>query len=95
MIPLILGISFIVYALINLVPGSPADNVPRSPQMRPEDFARIQENLGLNEPWYMRYFTWLGNVFQGDFGNSFTNYQPVKDWLPMRCQTRLSSAWPL
>jgi peptide/nickel transport system permease protein len=49
--------------------------------MRPEDFARIQENLGLNEPWYLRYFTWLGNVFQGDFGNSFTNYQPVKDMI--------------
>jgi len=81
MIPLILGISFIVYALLNLVPGSPTDNVPRSPQMRPEDFARIQENLGLNEPWYTRYFIWLGNVFQGDFGNSFTNYQPVKDMI--------------
>lgn len=86
MIPLILGISFIVYALINLVPGSPADNVPRSPQMRPEDFERIQQNLGLNEPWYFRYFTWLGNVLQGDFGNSFSNYQSV--------QTMIGNALP-
>ncbi len=77
LIPLILGISFIVYALLNLVPGSPADNIERSPQMRPEDFARIQENLGLNDPWYYRYFIWLGNAAQGDFGNSFINYQPV------------------
>ena len=81
MIPLILGISFLVYALINLVPGSPSDNVPRSPQMRPEDFERIQQNLGLNEPWYLRYFTWLGNVFQGDFGNSFSNYQSVQSMI--------------
>jgi peptide/nickel transport system permease protein len=77
LIPLILGISFIVYALLNLVPGSPADNIQRSPQMRPEDFARIQENLGLNDPWYYRYFIWLGNAVQLDFGNSFINYQPV------------------
>lgn len=77
MVPLILGISFIIYALLNLVPGSPADNVERSPTMRPEDFERIQANLGLNEPWYFRYFTWLGNAFQGDFGNSFLNYAPV------------------
>lgn len=77
MVPLILGISFIVYALLNLVPGSPSDNVPRSPQMRPEDFERIQANLGLDQPWYIRYFTWLGNVLQGDFGNSFVNYAPV------------------
>lgn len=77
MVPLILGISFIIYALLNLVPGSPADNIERSPTMRPEDFERIQANLGLNEPWYFRYFTWLGNAFQGDFGNSFLNYAPV------------------
>jgi len=77
MIPLILGISFMIYALINLVPGSPTDNVQRSPQMRPEDFERIRVNLGLDDPWYFRYFTWLGNAFQGDFGNSFTNYASV------------------
>lgn len=77
MIPLILGISFIIYALLNLVPGSPTDNVARSPQMKPEDFERIRANLGLDEPWYLRYFTWLGNAVQGDFGNSFINYAPV------------------
>ena len=77
MVPLILGISFLIYALLNLVPGSPADNIERSPQMRPEDFERIRANLGLDEPWYFRYFTWLGNAGQGDFGNSFINYAPV------------------
>lgn len=77
MIPLLLGISFIVYALINLVPGSPTDQFEFNPDLRPEDIARIQENLGLNDPWYLRYFTWLGNALQGDFGNSFINYAPV------------------
>ncbi|MBA2467851.1 MAG: ABC transporter permease [Chloroflexia bacterium] len=77
MVPLIIGISFIVYALLNLVPGSPADNIERSPTMRPEDFERIQANLGLNEPWYFRYFAWLGNAVQGDFGNSYINFAPV------------------
>ena len=78
MVPLILGISFIVYALLNLVPGSPADQIERSPTMRPEDFERIQENMGLNDPWFFRYFTWLGNALQGDFGNSYINYAPVE-----------------
>lgn len=77
MIPLILGISFMIYALLNLVPGSPTDNIERSPQMRPEDFERIRANLGLDEPWYLRYFSWLGNALQGDFGNSLINYAPV------------------
>lgn len=77
MVPLILGISFIIYALLNLVPGSPADNIERSPDMRPEDFERIRANLGLDDPWYLRYFIWLGNAVQGDFGNSLIDYAPV------------------
>lgn len=77
MVPLVIGISFIVYALINLVPGSPTDQFEFNPDLKPEDIARIRENLGLNDPWYFRYFTWLGNAVQGDFGNSFINYAPV------------------
>lgn len=78
MIPLMFGISFIVYALINLVPGSPTDQFEFNPDLKPADIARIQENLGLNEPWYLRYFTWLGNAAQGDFGHSFINFAPVR-----------------
>lgn len=79
MIPLLLGISFVVYALLNLVPGSPTDQYEFNPTIKPEDRQRIMENLGLDEPWYTRYFTWLGNVLQGDLGNSFVNFVPVQD----------------
>ncbi len=77
MVPLLLGISFLVYALLNLVPGSPTMQYEGNPRIKPEDIARIRENLGLNDPWYLRYFTWLGNALQGDFGNSFINFAPV------------------
>lgn len=79
MVPLLLGISFVVYALLNLVPGSPTDQYEFNPSIRPEDRERILSNLGLDEPWYTRYFTWLGNVLQGDWGNSFVNYVAVED----------------
>ena len=79
MIPLLLGISFVVFALLNLVPGSPTSQYEFNPTITPEDLARIEENLGLNDPWYTRYFTWLSNVLQGDLGNSFINYAPVSD----------------
>lgn len=82
MVPLLIGISFIVYALLNIVPGSPADNFEPSPSLRPEDRDRIIENMGLNEPWYLRYFTWLSNVVQGDLGNSYTNFVPV--WVTLK-----------
>lgn len=77
LVPLLLGISFLVYALLNLVPGSPTDQYEFNPTIRPEDRLRIIEQLGLNDPWYTRYFTWLSNVLQGDLGNSFVNYAPV------------------
>ncbi len=78
MVPLLLGISFLVYALLNLVPGSPTDQFEFSSNFTPADRERIRENLGLNDPWYIRYFIWLGNVLTGDLGNSLINYQPVK-----------------
>lgn len=79
MIPLLIGISFVVFALINLVPGSPTSQYEFNPTVTPEDLARIEENLGLNEPWYERYFIWLSNLVQGDLGFSFINYVPVTD----------------
>lgn len=82
LIPLLIGISFIVYALLNMVPGSPADQFVANPSMRPEDTQRIIENLGLNEPWYSRYFVWLSNVLQGDLGNSYVNFVPV--WVTLK-----------
>src|SRR5687768_6617109 len=81
MIPLLLGISFVVFALINLVPGSPTDQYEFNPTITPEARQRIMNNLGLNEPWYERYFVWLKNVSQGDLGNSFLDYRPVADSL--------------
>jgi peptide/nickel transport system permease protein len=78
MVPLLLGISFLVFALLNMVPGSPTDQFEFNPNIKPADLARIKSNLGLDAPWYERYFIWLGNAVQGDFGISFRNYVPVK-----------------
>src|SRR5690606_12602696 len=47
------------------------------PSIKPADLERIRQNLGLDAPWYQRYFIWLGNALQGDFGISFRNYVPV------------------
>jgi peptide/nickel transport system permease protein len=79
MIPLLLGISFLVFALLNLVPGSPTDQFEFNPNIKPADLERIKSNLGLDAPWYERYFIWVQNAVQGDFGISFRNYVPVMD----------------
>src|SRR5690349_18654511 len=77
MVPLVLGISFLIFALLNMVPGSPTAQYEGNPKIKQEDIQRIRENLGLDQPWYLRYFTWLGHAITGDFGHSFINFAPV------------------
>lgn len=79
MIPLLIGVTFLTFAIVNLVPGSPLNNLQFNPRTRPEDIERIRENLGLDRPWYERYFVWLGNVARGDLGLSLANSTPVRD----------------
>lgn len=76
MIPLLFLVTFITFGLINAA-GSPVSGLEINPRVRPEDVARIKENLGLNDPWTTRYFVWVGNLLQGDLGISLVNSRPV------------------
>ena len=76
MVPLLFLVTFITFGLINAA-GSPVSGLEINPRVRPEDVARIKENLGLNEPWTTRYFVWVGNLIQGDLGISLVNSRPV------------------
>lgn len=78
MVPLLFLVTFITFGLINAA-GSPVAGLEINPRVRPEDVARIKENLGLNDPWTTRYFVWVGNLLQGDLGISFVNSRPVLD----------------
>lgn len=82
MIPLIIGISVLVFGIANLVPGSPVTDLvaqlESNRELRQEDIDRLEEYYGLDQPVYTRYFTWAGNVIQGDFGLSMRTNQPVK-----------------
>ena len=79
MIPLLIGITFLTFALVNLVPGSPIDQYEFNPNVSQADVERIERNLGLNEPWPTRYFYWLRDVLKGDLGYSLDNFTSVSD----------------
>lgn len=79
MIPLLLGITFLTFAIVNLVPGSPVDEFAFNPRGKPADIERIKENLGLDRPWPERYVNWLGDALRGDLGLSLINFTPVTD----------------
>lgn len=77
-VPVLLGMSVIVFGIMELIPGDPAQVILGS-YATPENLARVREQLGLDNPPLQRYFTWLGNVLQGEFGRSISLDRPVLD----------------
>lgn len=83
MIPLLLGISIISFSVMHLAPGGPLD-LMISPDLTPEDIARMQERFGLNEPVHVQYVKWFSQILQGNFGTSFRTGRPVIDMILAR-----------
>lgn len=79
MIPVLFGISVIVFALINLTPGDPIA-ILLGEDATPDEIARLRDQLGLDQPWWTRYLDWAGGVLTGDWGQSFRDGRQV---LPM------------
>jgi len=96
-IPLLLFVSVVVYGMLYLAPGGPtAMYLRRGAGMSGEDLARLEARLGLNDPFYIQYFRWLGRVLQGDFGMAVTSSQPVTNAIMERLPNTLylmGSAW--
>jgi peptide/nickel transport system permease protein len=78
MVPVLFGISVIVFFIMELIPGDPAQAILGA-FATPENVARLRSELGLDEPMVKRYFIWLGNILQGDFGRSYSLNRPVLD----------------
>jgi peptide/nickel transport system permease protein len=78
MIPVLLGISVIVFFIMALIPGDPAQAILGS-YATPENLARLRAEFGLDKPLLTQYFTWLGNLLHGDFGRSYSLNRPVLD----------------
>jgi peptide/nickel transport system permease protein len=79
MIPLVLGVTFISFAIINLMPGSPVMRLRDNPKIRPEAALALEKQLGLDQPWPVRYVQWLGDLAHGNLGVSLYNQLPVAD----------------
>ncbi|MBW7883559.1 MAG: ABC transporter permease [Caldilineaceae bacterium] len=76
-IPLLVVISIVVFSLISLAPGGPMSAFEENPNLTPEDLARLEEQLGLNQPIHVRYFQWASHIIQGDWGHSNASRLPV------------------
>ena len=74
-IPMLFAISFIAFMLINIMPSDPAEVALRVNEIIPTEEAieSMRMELGLNDPFFVRYFNWLGDCLRLDFGVSYTN----------------------
>ena len=83
LIPVLLGISFIVLLLLEITPGDPARMMLGS-QATPERVALLRQQLGLDDPIWVRYVNFLWQVLHGNFGISFLTKRPVFDDMILR-----------
>jgi len=88
MIPILLGISVISFAIMYVAPGKPAV-MNLDPTISVEARARQIEALGLNEPPHVQYVKWLRNVVTGELGTSFTRRLPVSQMILERLPNTL------
>ena len=89
MVPLMFIISLLVAALLNLVPGGPAFAI-LGENATPQAVAEVNRQLGLDQPFLSRYFSWVGGVLHGDLGHTLFGGEPVLRAILARAPVTLS-----
>ncbi|MFZ2102324.1 MAG: ABC transporter permease [Oricola sp.] len=82
--------SIIVFAVLEIVPGDPA-RLMLGMNATEDAIAALREQMGLNQPLILRYFSWIGGILAGDLGRSYTYSVPVVDLV----RERLAVSLPL
>ncbi|MDW3207350.1 MAG: ABC transporter permease [Alphaproteobacteria bacterium] len=77
-VPVLIGLTVIVFAIMALIPGDPATAILGS-YATPENVEKLNRQLGLDRTLPEQYFIWLGNLLQGDLGRSYSLNRPVLD----------------
>ena len=91
LIPVLLGVTLIIFTLLYFTPGDPA-LVMLGDEATPEAIAQIHEELGWNDPFWVRYFNYVVDLLHGDLGVSYTNGRPVFDLLVERLPKTITLA---
>ena len=92
LLPVLIAVSLLTFSIASLLPGDLAYTI-LGDQATPENVAALRADMGLDQPIWWRYLSWLGNVLQGDFGRSFrtgqTVLQAVAERLPVSIELML------
>lgn len=92
MIPITLGILTLVFSLIHLIPGDPAVQIAGE-GARPEDVIAVRKSLGLDQPLWKQYVTYVTNLAKGDLGRSFRTNESVSKEIAARYPATMQLAF--
>lgn len=76
LIPILVGISVLVFTILHLVPGDPA-SIMLGTNATPEAIKALRQSMGLDQPLLSQYLQWIGGLLQGDFGESVHTGEPI------------------
>ena len=79
-VPVFFGTTFLIYFMVFAMPGDPIVALFGDKGVNPAIAEKLREQYHLNEPFIVQYFIYIGGIFQGDFGTSFSG-QPVANIL--------------
>lgn len=91
MIPVIIGISFIIFSIMSFMPGNPA-RLLLGEKATADAIEALNIEMGLNDPFFIRYIRYMGDVLSGDFGISYRTGMPVVEEVVRRFPTTLKLA---
>ena len=88
-IPTVLIVSLLVFLMLHLIPGDPAEIFVGENVATPEMLEQIRERMGLNRPLHEQYLTYMANALHGDLGESLNSRRPVLDEIVLRLPSTL------
>ncbi len=92
-IPILLGTTFLLFLIFNVVPGDPALQLAGK-YATAETIASIRHELGLDKPWYLQYVDMLKQLVTLDFGRSYATKQQITDMIIQGAGASFSLAFP-
>jgi peptide/nickel transport system permease protein len=85
LVPVLLGVSLVVFTLIHLIPGDAAMlAIGYEQRITPEQRELVRKSYGLDQPLPVQYWKWMGHVLQGDLGRSLRTKRPLTEELKLR-----------
>jgi peptide/nickel transport system permease protein len=89
-VPILFILSILLFFMVRAAPGGPLAAAERNPNITKEQIALLKEKLGLNQPLPIQYLKWIGNMLQGDLGDSIKFRRPVSEMIIERIPNTLT-----